>query len=106
MPIAILANHWLDRARVAGFIILSFYSVIAGWAFAYVGKALQQGTSLARQPAQLGRNVCYISQVTLNSLLLWTTVVIVTTCAVVARGLKQRPGKHFALDDAGTCICC
>lgn len=72
---------------VAGFIILSFYAVIAGWAFAYVGKALQQGFA-GQTPAQLGEMFAHFSS-DVNSLLLWTTVVIVTTCAVVARGLKQ-----------------
>ncbi len=61
--------------------------MIAGWAFAYVGKALQQGFT-GQTPAQLGEMFANFSS-DLNSLLLWTTVVIVATCAVVARGLKQ-----------------
>lgn len=72
---------------LAGFIILSFYSVIAGWAFAYAGKAITMGFS--------GQDAAHFSQLftefssDLTNLLAWTTVVIITTCTVVARGLKH-----------------
>ncbi len=72
---------------VGGFLILSFYSVIAGWAFAYVSKAAQnsfQGLDGARIGAMFGQ-----FSADLPSLLLWTTVVIIFTCVVVARGVKQ-----------------
>jgi NSS family neurotransmitter:Na+ symporter len=72
---------------LAGFLILSFYSVIAGWAFAYVPKALQNSFS-GKSAAELGQMFGEFSADS-QSLLLWTTVVIVLTCAVVARGLKQ-----------------
>lgn len=72
---------------VAGFLILSFYSVIAGWAFAYVGKAVQNDFS-GKTAAELGQMFGEFSADS-NSLLLWSTVVIVLTCLVVARGLKQ-----------------
>jgi len=72
---------------VAGFLILSFYSVIAGWAFAYVPKALTNGFS-GKSAAELGQMFGEFSSDS-SSLLLWTTVVIVLTCIVVARGLKH-----------------
>ncbi len=72
---------------LAGFLILSFYSVIAGWAFAYVTKAVQNGFS-GKSAAELGQMFSEFSGDS-NSLLLWTSVVIVLTCGVVARGLKQ-----------------
>ncbi|MFN6261774.1 MAG: sodium-dependent transporter [Chromatiaceae bacterium] len=72
---------------VGGFLILSFYSVIAGWAFAYVSKAAQN--SFAGQSASdIGAMFGQFSA-DLSSLLLWTTLVIVLTCVVVARGVKQ-----------------
>ena len=72
---------------LAGFLILSFYSVIAGWAFAYVGKAAQNSFS-GKSAAELGQMFGEFSADS-HSLLLWSTVVIVLTCVVVARGLKQ-----------------
>lgn len=76
---------WLGLA--AGFIILSFYSVIAGWAFAYVGKAAT-GSFSDKTAAELGAMFGHFSA-DFSSLLLWSTVVIVLTCLVVARGLKK-----------------
>ena len=76
---------WLGLA--AGFIILSFYSVIAGWAFAYVGKAAT-GSFSGKTAAELGAMFGRFSA-DFSSLLLWSTVVIVLTCLVVARGLKK-----------------
>jgi NSS family neurotransmitter:Na+ symporter len=72
---------------VGGFLILSFYSVIAGWAFAYVGKAAQNSFH-ELDSGQIGTMFGQFSA-DLPSLLLWTTVVIVLTCVVVARGVKQ-----------------
>ena len=72
---------------VGGFLILSFYSVIAGWAFAYVGKAAQNSFHQL-DGGQIGAMFGQFSA-DLPSLLLWTTVVIVLTCVVVARGVKQ-----------------
>lgn len=71
----------------AGFLILAFYSVIAGWAFAYFGKAAT-GDFTGKTATELGSMFGQFSS-DFTSLLLWTTVVIVTTCTVVARGLKN-----------------
>lgn len=72
---------------VAGFLILSFYSVIAGWALAYVFQAASGGLngisadgaeslfgSLVGSPAQL---------------LLWHTIFMAMTVAVVSRGVRD-----------------
>lgn len=76
---------WLGL--VAGFLILSFYSVIAGWAFAYVPKALLgQFSGLDAQ-----QTAAMFGQVSSDptSLLFWTTLVVVLTCGVVAKGVQK-----------------
>jgi len=72
---------------VSGFLILSFYSVIAGWAFAYVPKALM-GTFNGADPAAIGA-LFQQSSSDPWSLLLWTTLVVVLTCVVVAKGVQK-----------------
>jgi len=72
---------------VGGFLILSFYSVIAGWAFAYVPKAVT-GSFSGLSAQQIGQIFGDFSS-DFNGLLLWSTVVIVLTCLVVAKGVKN-----------------
>jgi len=72
---------------VGGFLVLSFYSVIAGWAFAYVSKAAQNSFA-GQHAADIGTMFGQFSA-DLPSLLFWTTLVIVLTCVVVARGVKK-----------------
>ncbi len=72
---------------VGGFLILSFYSVIAGWAFAYVGKAAT-GDFSGQPAAEIGAQFGQFST-DFYSLLGWSTLVIVLTCLVVARGVRQ-----------------
>jgi NSS family neurotransmitter:Na+ symporter len=72
---------------VGGFLILSFYSVIAGWAFAYVPKAIS-GSFSGLSAAEVGQTFAEFSS-DFSQLLLWSTVVIVLTCLVVAKGLKN-----------------
>ena len=72
---------------IGGFLILSFYSVIAGWAFAYVPKAASgafSGLSAEGTGALFGS-----FSTDFWSLLGWATLVIVLTCLVVARGVKD-----------------
>jgi len=72
---------------IGGFLILSFYSVIAGWAFAYVPKAASgafSGLSAEGTGALFGT-----FSTDFWSLLGWATLVIVLTCLVVARGVKD-----------------
>lgn len=72
---------------VAGFLILSYYSVIAGWAVAYVFKAAFgtfAGAGTERAHAIFTQ---FIGSPWL--LLLWHTVVMIATMIVVARGVKS-----------------
>ena len=71
----------------AGFVILSFYSVVAGWALAYVFEALSGAfdgldgeTSGALFGALTGSP---------QRLLFWHTVFMLLTVAVVARGVRS-----------------
>jgi NSS family neurotransmitter:Na+ symporter len=72
---------------VAGFLILSFYSVIAGWAFAYV--------PLSANGAFDGRDASYVAQLFADlttdptRLFFWSSLVIVSTCVVVMLGVKR-----------------
>lgn len=76
---------WLGL--VGGFLILSFYSVIAGWAFAYVPKAVS-GSFSGLSAQQVGQMFGLFSS-DFSGLLFWSTVVIVLTCLVVAKGVKD-----------------
>lgn len=76
---------WLGLC--SGFLILSFYSVIAGWAFAYVPKALLgdfDGLTAEQTGAMFGQ-----ASSDPLALLGWTTLVIVLTCVVVGKGVKR-----------------
>ncbi len=72
---------------VAGCLILSFYSVIGGWAVAYVPKMLL-GTFSGAQAEQTG---AIFNALTANpwALLLWHTVFMLMTVTVIARGLEK-----------------
>ena len=83
-------THWQIAGwmgLVGGFLILSFYSVIAGWSFAYVEKALVGEFSGQSAEAISGLFQSFSSD--FDNLLFWTTLVIVLTCVVVAKGVKQ-----------------
>ena len=72
---------------IAGFLILSYYSVIAGWALSYVGKSVTATFE--------GAGPEYVSQVfseLLSSpltLLFWHTLFIVMTMLIVVRGVEK-----------------
>ena len=72
---------------VAGFLILSFYSVIAGWALAYVFEAASGGFNAvtAEGAARLFGDLVGSPQ----RLLMWHSVFIVMTTLVVARGVRE-----------------
>lgn len=74
---------WLGLA--AGFIILSFYSVIAGWGLAYILKAIGGFSGTTEQiGAQFGDLVGN------NGLsILWHTIFMVLTIGIVAGGIKE-----------------
>lgn len=72
---------------VAGFLILSFYSVIAGWSLAYVGYSLR-GLYAGGDPATVGR----IFDDLLGDWRLvafWHTLFMGSTIFVVARGVER-----------------
>ncbi len=82
------AWRWLGMMGVvAGFLILSFYSVIAGWALAYIERAATgafTGIDKAGVGALFGGLVG-----DWEKLLGWHTLFIVMTVAVVARGVRH-----------------
>jgi len=71
---------------VAGFLILSYYSVIAGWALAYIIKAASGtfGAGTADEVSGLFSSMIGSWEV----LLLWHTIFMVMTMWVVARGVR------------------
>lgn len=74
---------WLGA--LAGILILSFYSVIAGWAFAYVFKIFGGGLlGEADIPGQFG---AFVSDPTLN--VLWHSAFMILVVVVVARGIHK-----------------
>jgi len=84
------SGHWqlLGWAGViAGFLILSYYSVIAGWAMAYVARAAG-GAFVGQSPEQIGGLFkSFISDP--EKLLAWHTLFMTMTMVVVARGVKS-----------------
>jgi len=72
---------------IAGFLILSFYSVIAGWALAYVFQAARgglNGVDSAAAESLFGDLVGSPGQ-----LLVWHSVFMLMTIIVVARGVRR-----------------
>ena len=79
---------WLGWAGVAGgFLILSYYSVIAGWALAYVFRA---GSGMFTGVTADGVASIFNALVTdPERLLAWHTIFMVMTMIVVARGVRS-----------------
>lgn len=72
---------------LAGFLILSYYSVIAGWALAYVFKSVMGSFT-----GQAGQSVGLIFTDHIASpwaLFFWHTVMMVMTMVVVSRGVRS-----------------
>lgn len=72
---------------VAGFLILSFYSVIAGWALAYIFR--MAGGTFDGASAEVASNTFGNLVGNPEVLLAWHTIFMVLTIAVVARGVNQ-----------------
>jgi len=71
----------------AGFLILSFYSVVAGWALAYIFKSATgvfTGATAQTVSETFGNHVG-----DWQPLLLWHTFFMIMTCFVVARGVQK-----------------
>jgi neurotransmitter:Na+ symporter, NSS family len=79
---------WLGwMGVVAGFLILSYYSVIAGWAMSYV---FRTGGGMFLGVTADGANRIFTDLVTdPERLLAWHTIFMVMTMIVVARGVKN-----------------
>ena len=79
---------WLGWMGVAaGFLILSYYSVIAGWAMSYV---FRTGGGMFLGVTADGANRIFTDLVSdPERLLAWHTIFMVMTMMVVARGVKQ-----------------
>lgn len=70
---------------IAGVLILSYYSVIAGWANAYVFKAIFGGFSSDAAEVQTSFEEFIASPI---QLIFWHTLFMVATMSVVMRGVK------------------
>ncbi|NTS76068.1 sodium-dependent transporter [Catenovulum sp. SM1970] len=71
----------------AGFLILSFYAVIAGWAFAYIFKA-GSGEFVGKDAAQIGEMFGnFISNP--HELMFWSFLILAMTGVVVAKGVQK-----------------
>lgn len=78
--------HYLGwMGVIAGVLILSYYSVIAGWAIAYVFKAIFSGFSADAALVKTSFDDLTASPV---KLLFWHSVFMVATMAVVMRGVR------------------
>lgn len=72
---------------IAGFLILSYYAVVAGWALAYFSRALGGGFEGMNAELAEGMFVGLVSDP--ERLLAWHTLFIVMTMMVVARGVRS-----------------
>lgn len=82
------AWRWVGWAgMLAGLIILSYYSVIAGWTLAYVVR-IASG-SLVRVTAEGASSIFAQLVVDPERLLAWHTIFMVMTIKVVSRGVKR-----------------
>lgn len=72
---------------LAGFLILSFYSVIAGWALSYVFDSAT-GTFAGASATEVGNHFGNLLA-SPGSLIFWHTLFICMTMIVVARGVKH-----------------
>lgn len=76
---------WLGM--LTGYLVLSFYAVIAGWALAYVFKAAQ-GTFTGADAEAIGATFGDLLSSPME-LTLWHTAIIVATVLVVGNGVKN-----------------
>lgn len=72
---------------IAGFLILSYYSVIAGWALSYIEK-VGVGTFEGASPAAVSSTFSEFLSSPI-SLMLWHTLFVFITMLVVARGVEH-----------------
>ena len=83
-------KHWVwlgGMGMIAGFLILSYYSVIAGWAISYIFRTASGAFVGANADAVNGIFGDLVSDP--EKLLAWHTIFMVITTIVVARGVKH-----------------
>ncbi len=72
---------------LAGILILSFYSVIAGWTISYIFKSLTGSFVLITAAGSSAKFESFISDP--EKLILWHTIFMILTCFIVSRGIKS-----------------
>lgn len=72
---------------VASYLILSFYAVIAGWALSYIFKAASG--SFENASAETVSRIFSDFSGDAVSMMFWTAVIVIMTCVVVGKGVKQ-----------------
>lgn len=89
------SSHWSivgTMGVLSGFLILSFYVVIAGWAAAYVFFAgTGELSAAAADPATHTEAIekLFVSLITdVNQLLIWTSLIVVAVTLVISKGVK------------------
>ena len=76
---------WLGLA--AGFLVLSFYAVIAGWALSYVF-VTAKGSFTGASPEVIG-DIFGALQSNPGQLIFWQSLILAVTVFVVARGVQK-----------------
>ncbi|MDA7746842.1 sodium-dependent transporter, partial [Psychromonas sp.] len=89
------SSHWSiagSTGVLSGFLILSFYVVIAGWAAAYVYFAGSgELSAAAANPATHTESIkaLFIGLITsVNQLLIWTSLIVIAVIFVISKGVK------------------
>ena len=72
---------------LAGILILSFYSVIAGWTISYIFKSLSGSFALITAAGSSAKFESFISDP--EKLILWHTIFMILTCFIVSKGIKS-----------------
>ena len=72
---------------LAGILILSFYSVIAGWTLSYIIKSITGSFALITAAGSTSKFESFISDP--EKLILWHTLFMILTCFIVSRGIKS-----------------
>ena len=76
---------WMGIA--AGVLILSFYSVIAGWTLSYIIKSITGSFVLITATGSTAKFEAFISDP--EKLILWHTLFMILTCYIVSKGIKS-----------------
>lgn len=76
---------WMGIA--AGILILSFYSVIAGWTLSYIIKSITGSFVLITATGSTAKFETFVSDP--EKLILWHTLFMILTCYIVSKGIKS-----------------